>query len=111
MWLLACLLLLPGARRIESLLGVAARVGGSESAMVDEFMKHTIAVVGVEATTTDPSQIPRYESLKLTSTSDSVDVSGGRIAAVFALAGAKGNFGLKATAEQPLPDEALSVTP
>ncbi|HEY2852795.1 MAG TPA: MMPL family transporter [Gemmatimonadaceae bacterium] len=35
-WLLACLLLLPGARRIESLLGVAARVGGSESAMVDE---------------------------------------------------------------------------
>jgi Copper transport outer membrane protein, MctB len=82
-----------------------------ETAMLDELAKHTIAVVGVEATTTDPSEIPRYESLKLTGTSDSVDVSGGRIAAVFALAGAKGNFGLKSTADQPLPDEALTVTP
>ncbi|HEX4717777.1 MAG TPA: copper transporter [Thermoleophilaceae bacterium] len=82
-----------------------------ESAMIDELVKHTIAVVGVEATNTDPSQIPRYESLKLTGTSDSVDVSGGRIAAVFALAGAKGNFGLKSTADQPLPDEALTVAP
>jgi hypothetical protein len=78
-----------------------------ETAMLEEMTKHTIAVVGVEATNTDPSQIGRYKSLKL-STSDSVDKSGGRIALVFALAGAQGNFGFKSTADQPLPDEALA---
>jgi hypothetical protein len=78
-----------------------------ETAMIDELSKRTIAVVGVEATGTEPSQIGRYKSLKL-STSDSVDESGGRIALVFALAGAKGNFGLKSTAEAPLPEEALT---
>jgi hypothetical protein len=78
-----------------------------EAAMVDELTKHTIAVVGVEATNTDPSQIGRYKSLQLSS-SDSVDQSGGRIALVFALAGAKGNFGFKSTADKPLPDEALT---
>jgi putative drug exporter of the RND superfamily len=35
-WILACVFLLPTARRIESVLRVAARVDGSESAAVDE---------------------------------------------------------------------------
>ena len=35
-WLLGCVVLLPRARRIESVLRVAARVDGSESAAVDE---------------------------------------------------------------------------
>ena len=35
-WVLGCVLLLPRARRIESVLRVAARVDGSESAAVDE---------------------------------------------------------------------------
>jgi hypothetical protein len=78
-----------------------------ESALVDEFLQRTIAVVGVEAYGVDDSQVPRYKSLKISS-SDSVDVAGGRMALVFALAGAEGNFGLKATADQPLPDEALT---
>ena len=78
-----------------------------ETAMVDELKKRTIAVAGVEQTSTDPSQIPRYKSLKL-STSDSVDKSGGRIALVFLLAGAEGNYGFKSSASKPLPDEALS---
>src|SRR3954468_10312867 len=77
-----------------------------ETAMIDELTNHTIAVVGVEATNTEASQIPRYKSLHLSS-SDSVDKSGGRIALVYALAGAKGSFGFKSTADQPLPDEAL----
>jgi hypothetical protein len=78
-----------------------------QAAMLDELQKRTIATVGVETTGTDPSQIPHYESLKL-STVDSVDKSGGRIALVFVLAGAQGNFGFKSTAKQPLPDEVLS---
>jgi hypothetical protein len=78
-----------------------------ESAMLDELKTRTIAVVGVEATSTDPSQISYYKSQKLSS-SDSVDKSGGRIALVFALAGAKGNFGLKSSAGQPLPNNVLA---
>jgi hypothetical protein len=78
-----------------------------EAAMLDELAKRTYAVVGVETTTTDPSQIPRYKSLKLSS-SDSVDKSGGRIALVFTLAGAQGNYGFKSSAQKPLPDEALT---
>jgi hypothetical protein len=78
-----------------------------EAAMLDELAKRTYAVVGVETTSTDPSQIPRYKSLKLSS-SDSVDKSGGRIALVFTLAGAQGNYGFKSSAQKPLPDEALT---
>jgi hypothetical protein len=77
-----------------------------EAAMLDELTKRTIAVVGVEATSTDPSQIPRYKSFKLSS-SDSVDKAAGRIALVFTLAGVQGNYGLKSSAQKPLPDEAL----
>jgi hypothetical protein len=84
-----------------------SRASTIETAMLDEFTKRTIAVVGVEASSTDPSQIARYKSLKLSS-ADSVDTSGGRIALVFTLAGAKGNFGLKSSATKPLPDGALT---
>jgi len=75
--------------------------------MLDELKKRTIAVVGVETSTADQSQIPHYESLGLSSV-DSVDKSGGRIALVFALAGAQGNFGFKSTAKAPLPQEVLA---
>ncbi len=78
-----------------------------EAAMLDELSKRTIAVAGVEQTTTDPSQIPRYKALKL-STSDSVDKSGGRIALVYILTGAKGNYGFKPSADKALPDQALT---
>src|SRR5438067_6122672 len=91
--------------------GVKERADASaaaiETAMLQELQRRTLAVVGVEASDADTSQIPRYESLKL-STSDSVDESGGKIALVFELAGAQGNFGFKSTAQQPLPDEALA---
>jgi Copper transport outer membrane protein, MctB len=85
-----------------------SRAQAIEQAMLAELEKRTIAVVGVELTTTDPSQIPRYVSLKLSSV-DSVDKSGGQIALVYTLAGAQGNFGFKATAKQPLPDEAVGA--
>lgn len=78
-----------------------------EAALVDEFLQRAIAVVGVEATNTDPSRISRYKSLKISS-ADAVDKPGGRMALVFALAGAEGHFGLKSSADQALPDEALA---
>jgi len=78
-----------------------------ESAMLDELRKRTLNVVGVEAANADPSQIPRYKTLQLSS-SDSVDKSGGRMALVLALTGAKGSYGFKSTADQPLPEDALT---
>jgi hypothetical protein len=77
-----------------------------EAAMLAELQKRAVAVVGVETATADPSQIPHYQSLKL-STVDSVDKSGGKIALAYALAGASGSFGFKSTAQSPLPPAAL----
>jgi hypothetical protein len=92
--------------------GVAERQDGRartiEAAMLDELGRRTVAVVGVEQSTTDPSQISRYKSLKL-STSDSVDKSGGRISLVYLLAGAKGSYGFKASADKTLPDQVLTT--
>ena len=85
------------------------RAQAIEAAMLAELTNRTIAVVGVEAANADTSEIPRYESLKLSSV-DSVDKSGGKIALVYALGGAQGNFGFKSTAKQPLPDEATTTT-
>ena len=82
------------------------RAATIERAMLDELRKTTINVAGVEASDADPSQIPRYKTLQLSS-SDSVDKSGGRIALVYVLGGSKGSYGFKATADQPLPDEAV----
>jgi hypothetical protein len=59
-------------------------------------------VVGVEDTSTDPSQIRWYRDRRLTSV-DNVDAREGRAALVFALAGASGTFGVKSTAEALLP--------
>ncbi len=77
-----------------------------ENAMLGELRKRTIAVVGVDASTTDPSLTPRYQSLQISS-ADSIDKSGGRIALVFALTGPKGNFGFKSSASKPLPPELI----
>ena len=62
--------------------------------------------VGVELRETDPSTIPAFESHDIPS-SDSLDLTSGKIAAVFALLGAEGNFGVKETADALLPDVVL----
>jgi hypothetical protein len=62
--------------------------------------------VGVELRDTDPSTIPMFESHDIPS-SDSLDLTSGKIAAVFALLGAEGNFGVKESADALLPDVVL----
>ena len=63
------------------------------------------AVVGVEETSTDPSQVPWYQEHGLASV-DSIDLTAGRAALVFALAGdAGGSYGVKETRDALLPDE------
>jgi hypothetical protein len=62
--------------------------------------------VGVELGATEPSTIPIFESRDIPS-SDSLELTSGKIAAVFALLGAEGNFGVKESADALLPDVVL----
>jgi hypothetical protein len=61
-----------------------------------------VAVVGVETSTTNPSVVPWYQQQNLTNVDDLDDLAG-RTALVYALAGARGSFGVKSTAEALLP--------
>jgi Copper transport outer membrane protein, MctB len=58
--------------------------------------------VGVELSSTEPSQIPWYKGEKLASVDD-LDKLSGRAALALALAGAHGSWGMKSTADGPLP--------
>jgi len=67
-----------------------------------------IAVVGVETSATNPSQVPWYGQQSMASV-DNLDDLSGRAALVFALAGAHGAYGSKPTAEALLPPLATST--
>jgi hypothetical protein len=62
-----------------------------------------VPVVGVERSDTDPSSIGFYASAGLGATVDSVDLASGRVALAYALAGAEGSYGTKASADRLLP--------
>jgi hypothetical protein len=78
------------AGRIES--GLASGIAGT----------HTPAV-GVENSEADPSSISFFAGNDFASVDD-VDLVAGRLATVFALLGAEGNFGIKGSADRLLPD-------
>lgn len=78
------------AGRIES--GLASGITGT----------HTPAV-GVESSEAEPSSISFFAGNDLASVDD-VDLVAGRLATVFALLGAEGNFGIKGSADRLLPD-------
>jgi len=81
-----------------------------EAGLLDGVRAAGRPVVGVEQSDTDPSSVPLFESHDVP-TSDSVDFVSGRVAAVFVLLGADGNFGTKDTADQLLPDLLVPTTP
>jgi hypothetical protein len=58
--------------------------------------------VGVEQTSTDPSQVEWYEEQSLASVDNIEDIAG-QLALVLALGGAEGNYGRKSTADALLP--------
>jgi len=78
------------AARIES--GILGGVTGTRT-----------AAVGVEATDAEPSSISFFQGNDLASV-DNVDQTAGKLAAVLALLGAEGSFGVKGSADQLLPD-------
>jgi len=74
-----------------------------ESALIGGVTATRTAAVGVEATDAEPSSISFFQSNDLASVDD-VDQSAGKLAAVLALLGAEGSFGVKGSADQLLPD-------
>jgi hypothetical protein len=81
-----------------------------EAGLLDGIRDAGQPVVGVEESDTEPSSIKLFDSHEI-STSDSVDLVSGRVAAVFVLLGADGNFGTKDTADQLLPDLLVPTAP
>jgi hypothetical protein len=73
-----------------------------ETALIEGLRGTGAPVVGIERSSTDPSQVPTYVSAGL-ATVDDIDIPPGRIALVLTLTGRKGDFGFKKTAEAPLP--------
>ncbi|HEX8075454.1 MAG TPA: copper transporter [Thermoleophilaceae bacterium] len=85
----------PGAERSPA-------VRQLEQGLIEGLRAAGRPVVGVETTDADPSQIPFFSNLGLSSVDD-VDSGGGRAALALALAGASGSFGYKKSADAPLP--------
>src|ERR671930_484343 len=73
-----------------------------EDGLVAGLESAGVQTVGVEEQGTDPSQVSWYGDHKMSSV-DSVDLPGGRLALVFVLNGEKGAYGIKSTADAPLP--------
>jgi Copper transport outer membrane protein, MctB len=74
-----------------------------ESGLLEGLAEAPQEVVGVEHSDTEESSIALFDSHGIP-TSDSIDLVPGRVAAVFVLLGADGNFGTKDSADQLLPD-------
>jgi hypothetical protein len=80
----------------------AAASDDVESAFVDGLLDGGVPVVGVERSDADPSSIGFFDSLGLT-TVDNLDQVAGRVALVYALRGAQGNFGVGEEADELVP--------
>jgi hypothetical protein len=73
-----------------------------ESGLVTGVTAAGVATVGVELTGTESSQVPWYKGRGISSVDD-LDALAGQAALVYALAGERGAFGSKSTADSLLP--------
>jgi Copper transport outer membrane protein, MctB len=73
-----------------------------EQGLFSGLGKAGLNVVGVELSSTEPSQVPWYKSQNMASVDDLNELAG-RAALVFALAGAHGAYGIKPSADALLP--------
>jgi hypothetical protein len=73
-----------------------------ESGLVSGLATEGVPAVGVELSSTEPSQVPWYKAENLASVDD-LETIAGRAALAFALAGDHGAYGVKATADALLP--------
>lgn len=86
--------------------GLSTRQSEADSRLEDGLLAGIAAAgvpaVGVELTTTVPSQVPWYKSRRISSVDD-LDQPAGQAALLYALAGDSGAFGVKPTADSLLP--------
>jgi hypothetical protein len=86
--------------------GTSAEQSASAAAFQTGFLGGVAAagvpVVGVELTSTEPSQVPWYKSKNISSV-DNLDAPAGQAALIYALDGAHGSYGVKPTADSLLP--------
>jgi Copper transport outer membrane protein, MctB len=76
--------------------------GVLESGIVRGFTAAKVPAVGVELTTTEPSQVPWYQGQGISSVDD-LSTTAGKAALAYALAGFRGSYGVKGTANSLLP--------
>jgi hypothetical protein len=77
--------------------------GAFETGFIAGLAAVGIPVVGVELTSTEPSQVPWYQGKGLSSVDD-LDATAGQAALIYALAGSRGAYGSKSTADSLLPN-------
>jgi hypothetical protein len=80
-----------------------AQIDAFDTGLVDGIRSTGLPAVAVEDTGTDESSVPWFASHDV-ATVDDVDAVAGRVAMIFALLGAKGDFGVKGTADSLLPE-------
>jgi Copper transport outer membrane protein, MctB len=73
-----------------------------ESGLVHGVTAARVPIVGVELTSTEPSQVPWYQGQGISSVDD-LGATAGRAALAYTLAGARGSYGVKGTANSLLP--------
>ena len=73
-----------------------------ESGLLAGVAAAGVPTVGVEVKSTEPSEVPWYKSKSISSVDD-LDTTAGGAALVYALAGDRGAFGVKPTADSLLP--------
>ena len=74
-----------------------------EDGLLDGVASTPFPVVGAERTDTEESSVELFDSHDIP-TVDDIDLVAGRLAVVSVLRGAEGNFGVKGTADELLPD-------
>jgi hypothetical protein len=92
-------------RQVPEEMGQLQRANASqlETALMSGMTATRTPVVGVEASTAEPSSVSFFNGNDLASVDD-VDTVAGQVATVFALLGAEGSFGVKGSADRLLPD-------
>jgi hypothetical protein len=74
-----------------------------ESGLVDGIADTGTPIVGVELSSTEPSEVPWYQGKDMSSVDD-LDATAGQAALVYALTGSHGAYGTKSTADSLLPN-------
>ena len=77
--------------------------GAFESGLLGGTATAGVPIVGVELSSTQPSQVPWYQAQNISSVDD-LDAIAGQAALVYALTGSRGAYGMKPTADSLLPN-------